>query len=60
MNQYATEEFYTLKIKYTTILSVSCVGYCRGTGDVTPDDPEEHVPTVQDSEINLLKSGEVT
>ncbi|XP_073331982.1 FYVE and coiled-coil domain-containing protein 1 [Pagrus major] len=30
------------------------------TGDVTPDDPEEHVPTVQDSEINLLKSGEVT
>ncbi|XP_078024853.1 FYVE and coiled-coil domain-containing protein 1 isoform X1 [Epinephelus lanceolatus] len=31
-----------------------------GTGDVTPDDPEEQVPTVQDSEINLLKSGEVT
>ncbi|XP_071403032.1 FYVE and coiled-coil domain-containing protein 1 [Centroberyx affinis] len=31
-----------------------------GTGDATPDDPEEHVPTVQDSEINLLKSGEVT
>ncbi|KAG7283644.1 hypothetical protein CRUP_020417 [Coryphaenoides rupestris] len=31
-----------------------------GTGDVTPDDPEGHVPTVQDSEINLLKSGEVT
>ncbi|XP_059197312.1 FYVE and coiled-coil domain-containing protein 1 [Centropristis striata] len=31
-----------------------------GTGDVTPDDPEEHVPTVQDSEINLLRSGEVT
>ncbi|XP_038571987.1 FYVE and coiled-coil domain-containing protein 1 isoform X1 [Micropterus salmoides] len=31
-----------------------------GTGDVTPDDPEENVPTVQDSEINLLKSGEVT
>ncbi|XP_076583049.1 FYVE and coiled-coil domain-containing protein 1 [Chaetodon auriga] len=30
------------------------------TGDITPDDPEEHVPTVQDSEINLLKSGEVT
>ncbi|XP_069551150.1 FYVE and coiled-coil domain-containing protein 1 isoform X1 [Brachyistius frenatus] len=29
-----------------------------GTGDVTPD--EEQVPTVQDSEINLLKSGEVT
>lgn len=29
-----------------------------GTGDVTPDD--ERVPTVQDSEINLLKSGEVT
>uniref|UniRef100_A0A8C9ZGN8 FYVE and coiled-coil domain-containing protein 1 n=1 Tax=Sander lucioperca TaxID=283035 RepID=A0A8C9ZGN8_SANLU len=28
--------------------------------DLTPDDPEEHVPTVQDSEINLLKSGEVT
>uniref|UniRef100_A0A8D0D5V5 FYVE and coiled-coil domain-containing protein 1 n=1 Tax=Sander lucioperca TaxID=283035 RepID=A0A8D0D5V5_SANLU len=32
----------------------------RGIGDLTPDDPEEHVPTVQDSEINLLKSGEVT
>ncbi|XP_070687936.1 FYVE and coiled-coil domain-containing protein 1 isoform X2 [Pempheris klunzingeri] len=31
-----------------------------GAGDVTSDDPEEHVPTVQDSEINLLKSGEVT
>ncbi|XP_022615233.1 FYVE and coiled-coil domain-containing protein 1-like [Seriola dumerili] len=31
-----------------------------GTGDLTPDDPEERVPTVQDSEINLLKSGEVT
>ncbi|XP_070764455.1 FYVE and coiled-coil domain-containing protein 1 [Enoplosus armatus] len=31
-----------------------------GAGDVSPDDPEEHVPTVQDSEINLLKSGEVT
>ncbi|XP_042337521.1 FYVE and coiled-coil domain-containing protein 1 [Plectropomus leopardus] len=31
-----------------------------GTGDMTPDDLEEHVPTVQDSEINLLKSGEVT
>uniref|UniRef100_A0A671VDP3 FYVE and coiled-coil domain-containing protein 1 n=1 Tax=Sparus aurata TaxID=8175 RepID=A0A671VDP3_SPAAU len=31
-----------------------------GTGEMTPDDPEEHVPTVQDSEINLLKSGEVT
>ncbi|XP_056132008.1 FYVE and coiled-coil domain-containing protein 1 [Lampris incognitus] len=30
------------------------------TGETTPDDPEEHVPTVQDSEINLLKSGEVT
>ncbi|XP_061594117.1 FYVE and coiled-coil domain-containing protein 1 isoform X2 [Cololabis saira] len=29
-----------------------------GTGDVTPD--EEQVPTVQDSEINLLKSGEIT
>ncbi|XP_072245745.1 FYVE and coiled-coil domain-containing protein 1 [Leuresthes tenuis] len=29
-----------------------------GTGDVTPD--EELVPTLQDSEINLLKSGEVT
>uniref|UniRef100_A0A7N6FF74 FYVE and coiled-coil domain-containing protein 1 n=1 Tax=Anabas testudineus TaxID=64144 RepID=A0A7N6FF74_ANATE len=32
----------------------------QGTGDMTPDDPEEHVPTVADSEINLLKSGEVT
>ncbi|XP_068563312.1 FYVE and coiled-coil domain-containing protein 1 [Cebidichthys violaceus] len=31
-----------------------------GTRDVTPDDSEEHVATVQDSEINLLKSGEVT
>ncbi|XP_041791525.1 FYVE and coiled-coil domain-containing protein 1 [Chelmon rostratus] len=31
-----------------------------GAGDVTPEDPEEQVPTVQDSEINLLKSGEVT
>ncbi|KAK0149681.1 FYVE and coiled-coil domain-containing protein 1 [Merluccius polli] len=31
-----------------------------GTGDMTPDEPEDHVPTVQDSEINLLKSGEVT
>ncbi|XP_054458582.1 FYVE and coiled-coil domain-containing protein 1 [Anoplopoma fimbria] len=31
-----------------------------GTRDMTPDDPEEHVATVQDSEINLLKSGEVT
>ncbi|KAJ3598984.1 hypothetical protein NHX12_032947 [Muraenolepis orangiensis] len=32
-----------------------------GTGDMTPDDPEDHVPTtVQDSEINLLKSGEIT
>eukprot|EP00066_Takifugu_rubripes_P030405 XP_011619671.1 PREDICTED: FYVE and coiled-coil domain-containing protein 1-like [Takifugu rubripes] len=27
---------------------------------MTPDDPEDHVPTVQDSEINLLKSGEIT
>nr|XP_020462695.1 FYVE and coiled-coil domain-containing protein 1 [Monopterus albus] len=32
----------------------------RGTEDATPDDPEEQVPTVQDSEISLLKSGEVT
>ncbi|XP_034386132.1 FYVE and coiled-coil domain-containing protein 1 isoform X1 [Cyclopterus lumpus] len=31
-----------------------------GSRDVTPDDPEDHVATVQDSEINLLKSGEVT
>ncbi|KAJ4943223.1 hypothetical protein JOQ06_005728 [Pogonophryne albipinna] len=31
-----------------------------GTGDVTPDDPEDHVPTVQDTEISILKSGEVT
>ncbi|KAM3876458.1 FYVE and coiled-coil domain-containing protein 1 [Diretmus argenteus] len=31
-----------------------------GTGDATPNDAEEHVPTVQDSEMNLLKSGEVT
>ncbi|CAL8307810.1 unnamed protein product [Lota lota] len=34
--------------------------YFIGTGDVAPDDPEDHVPTVQDSEINLLRSGEVT
>uniref|UniRef100_A0A4W5MNB6 Uncharacterized protein n=1 Tax=Hucho hucho TaxID=62062 RepID=A0A4W5MNB6_9TELE len=33
---------------------------CRGTGAVSPDDPEENVPTVQDTEITLLKSGEVT
>lgn len=41
---------------------IPCVSldFSRSTGDVTPDDPEEHVPTVQDSEINLLKSGEVT
>ncbi|XP_052383349.1 FYVE and coiled-coil domain-containing protein 1-like isoform X2 [Oncorhynchus keta] len=31
-----------------------------GTGDTTPDDPEENVPTLQDAEIALLKSGEVT
>ncbi|XP_053287306.1 FYVE and coiled-coil domain-containing protein 1 [Pleuronectes platessa] len=31
-----------------------------GTGDLTPEDHEEQVPTVQDSEINLLRSGEVT
>ncbi|XP_020335812.1 FYVE and coiled-coil domain-containing protein 1 [Oncorhynchus kisutch] len=31
-----------------------------GTGAVSPDDPEENVPTVQDTEITLLKSGEVT
>uniref|UniRef100_H3CMD0 FYVE and coiled-coil domain-containing protein 1 n=1 Tax=Tetraodon nigroviridis TaxID=99883 RepID=H3CMD0_TETNG len=31
-----------------------------GAGDMTPDDLEDHVPTVQDSEINLLKSGEIT
>lgn len=30
------------------------------TGDATPEETEDHVPTVQDSEINLLKSGEVT
>uniref|UniRef100_A0A672I456 FYVE and coiled-coil domain-containing protein 1 n=1 Tax=Salarias fasciatus TaxID=181472 RepID=A0A672I456_SALFA len=30
----------------------------QGVGDVTPD--EEQVPTVQDSEIHLLKSGEIT
>lgn len=36
------------------------MNFCRGIGDVTPDDPEEHVPTVQDSEVNLLKSGEIT
>lgn len=34
--------------------------FSSGTGDMSPDDPEEHVPTVQDSEINLLKSGDVT
>nr|XP_057929082.1 FYVE and coiled-coil domain-containing protein 1 [Doryrhamphus excisus]XP_057929084.1 FYVE and coiled-coil domain-containing protein 1 [Doryrhamphus excisus] len=31
-----------------------------GVGDLTPDDPEENNLTVQDSEINLLKSGELT
>ncbi|KAF7659670.1 hypothetical protein LDENG_00294540 [Lucifuga dentata] len=31
-----------------------------GTGDVSPDDPDEHVSTVQDSEINLLRSGDVS
>ncbi|XP_055020627.1 FYVE and coiled-coil domain-containing protein 1 isoform X2 [Boleophthalmus pectinirostris] len=30
------------------------------TGDATPEDAEEHIPTIQDSEINLLKSGEIT
>ncbi|XP_029003671.1 FYVE and coiled-coil domain-containing protein 1 [Betta splendens] len=30
------------------------------TGNAMPDDPEESVPAVQDAEINLLKSGEVT
>ncbi|KAL1023160.1 hypothetical protein UPYG_G00037120 [Umbra pygmaea] len=30
------------------------------TGDPTPDDLEENVPTVQDAEIALLMSGEVT
>ncbi|KAJ7993202.1 hypothetical protein DPEC_G00270000 [Dallia pectoralis] len=30
------------------------------TGDTTPEDPDENVPTVQDAEIALLKSGEVT
>lgn len=40
--------------------SLCLSGFCRGTGDAAPDDPEEHIPTVQDSEINLLRSGEVT
>uniref|UniRef100_A0A673XFL2 FYVE and coiled-coil domain-containing protein 1 n=1 Tax=Salmo trutta TaxID=8032 RepID=A0A673XFL2_SALTR len=31
-----------------------------GTGDTTPDDPEENVSTLHDAEIALLKSGEVT
>lgn len=35
-------------------------GCFRSLGDMTPDDPEDHVPTVQDSEVNLLKSGELT
>uniref|UniRef100_A0A8C1VEQ3 FYVE and coiled-coil domain-containing protein 1 n=1 Tax=Cyprinus carpio TaxID=7962 RepID=A0A8C1VEQ3_CYPCA len=30
------------------------------TGDVTPDEQEETVPAVQDAEITLLKSGELT
>ncbi|XP_072295506.1 FYVE and coiled-coil domain-containing protein 1 isoform X2 [Eucyclogobius newberryi] len=30
------------------------------TGDVTPEDAEDQILTVQDSEINLLKSGEIT
>ncbi|XP_061540321.1 FYVE and coiled-coil domain-containing protein 1 isoform X1 [Phycodurus eques] len=29
-------------------------------GELTPNEPEENVATVQDSEINLLKSGELT
>uniref|UniRef100_A0A667XZT7 FYVE and coiled-coil domain-containing protein 1 n=1 Tax=Myripristis murdjan TaxID=586833 RepID=A0A667XZT7_9TELE len=45
---------------YMDSRSLSCDSICRGTGDATPDDSEEHVPTVQDSEINLLRSGEVT
>ncbi|XP_057697640.1 FYVE and coiled-coil domain-containing protein 1 isoform X2 [Corythoichthys intestinalis] len=31
-----------------------------GVGELTPDEPEENVAPVQDSEINLLKSGELT
>ncbi|XP_051930680.1 FYVE and coiled-coil domain-containing protein 1 isoform X1 [Hippocampus zosterae] len=31
-----------------------------GAGELTPDEPEENVATVQDLEINLLKSGELT
>ncbi|XP_061744304.1 FYVE and coiled-coil domain-containing protein 1 isoform X1 [Nerophis ophidion] len=31
-----------------------------GVGDITSDDPEENNSTLQDSEINLLKSGELT
>ncbi|XP_061680529.1 FYVE and coiled-coil domain-containing protein 1 isoform X2 [Syngnathoides biaculeatus] len=31
-----------------------------GVGELNPDEPEENVATVQDSEINLLKSGELT
>ncbi|XP_077572875.1 FYVE and coiled-coil domain-containing protein 1 isoform X1 [Stigmatopora nigra] len=31
-----------------------------GVGEPMPDEPEENVATVQDSEINLLKSGELT
>lgn len=48
MNHYANEEFLRL------------TGSFRQAGELTPDDPEECVPTVQDSELNLLKSGEVT
>lgn len=33
---------------------------CRGTRDGARDDSEEHVATVQDSEINLLQSGDLT
>uniref|UniRef100_A0A6Q2XVJ1 FYVE and coiled-coil domain-containing protein 1 n=1 Tax=Esox lucius TaxID=8010 RepID=A0A6Q2XVJ1_ESOLU len=36
------------------------VGPHPSTGDMTPEDPDENVPTVQDAEIALLKSGEVT
>lgn len=44
----------------TSVVVLQYCQFCRGIGDVTPDDPEENVPTVQDSEINLLKSGELT
>uniref|UniRef100_A0A672T8C8 FYVE and coiled-coil domain-containing protein 1 n=1 Tax=Sinocyclocheilus grahami TaxID=75366 RepID=A0A672T8C8_SINGR len=39
---------------------VIIVFYSTISSDVTPDEQEEMVPTIQDTEITLLKSGELT